>query len=70
MTFEYKNLLLINSPQNKVTLIIAINGKKNKNKLGISCMATEFSDKVTDFTNEQVVQCDAPASQINFNVYT
>ena len=48
MTFEYKNLLLINSPQNKVTLIIAINGKKNKNKLGISCMATEFSE-VTDF---------------------
>ena len=30
MTFEYKNLLLINSPQNKVTLIIAINGKKEK----------------------------------------
>ena len=44
--------------------------EKKKNKLGISCMATEFWDKVTDFTNEQVVQCDVPASQINFDVYT
>ena len=34
---------------------------KKKNKSRISNMPEAFWDKVTDFTDERIVQCDVPA---------
>ena len=45
MAFEYEELLLLKSPQNKVAPNIVITGKKKKkNKSDISCMLGAFCD--------------------------
>ena len=58
MTFEYENLLLLKSPQNKVASNIAIT---EKNKVSQTYMPGTLWDKVIDFTNEPVVQFDVLA---------
>ena len=58
MTFEYENLLLLKSPQNKVASNIAIT---EKNKVSQTYMSGALWDKVIDFTNEPVVQFDVLA---------
>ena len=58
MTFEYENLLLLKSPQNKVASNIAIT---EKNKVSPTYMPGTLWDKVIDFTNEPVVQFDVLA---------
>ena len=59
MTFQYVAALL-KSPQNKVVLNIAITWKKKKNKSDISDIPETFWDKVPDFTDDPVLQCDVP----------
>ena len=39
---------------------IAITWKKKKNKSGISDIPETFWDKVPDFTDDPVLQCDVP----------
>ena len=63
MKFEYENMVLLKSPQNKVASNIAITEKK-KSKWDTSYMPAAFWDKVTNFTVEPVVNCDAPAVKI------
>ena len=58
MTFEYENLLLLKSPQNKVASNIAVT---EKNKVSQTYMPGTLWDKVIDFTNEPVVQFDVLA---------
>ena len=60
MTFKYENLLLLKSSQNNVASNIAITEKK-QSKSDISYMPGALWDKVTDFTDESVVQCDVKA---------
>ena len=59
MTFECEELLLLKSPQNNVASNIAITEKRSNSD--ISYMPGALWDKVIDFTDEPVVQCDALA---------
>ena len=59
MTFEYKNLLLLKSPQNNVASNIAVT--ENKQRVCVSCVPGTLCDKVTDFADEPVAQCDLAA---------
>ena len=61
MTFEYKNLLQLKSPQNNVASSIVITEKKKAIQTYHICQEW---DKVNDFTDEPVVQCDVPAVEI------
>ena len=64
ITFGYVKLLSLKWPQNKVVPNIAITEKKEKHTLPhkshILYMPEAFWDKVTDFIDEPVVQCDVP----------
>ena len=58
MTFEYKKLLLLKSPENKVASKLR---PLKKNKTNMPYMHWALWDKVIDFTDEPVVQCDVAA---------
>ena len=58
ITFKSKKLLLLKSPQNKLHQIL-LSLEKNKNKSEID----KGTHKVTDFTDEPIVQCDVPAEK-------
>ena len=60
MTFEYKNLLLLKSPQNNVASNIAVTENKQRKSVK-SCVPGTLCDKVTDFADEPVAQCDLAA---------
>ena len=59
MTFDYEKLLLLKSPHVKWHQILRSLGKK-QNKPGTSYMPGTFWDKVINFTDEPVFQCDVP----------
>ena len=61
MTIEYKNLLQLKSPQNNVASGIVITEKKKAIQTYHICQEW---DKVKDFTDEPVAQCDVPAIEI------
>ena len=56
MTLESENILLLKSQQNNVASNIVITKKQSKSD--ISHIPRALWDKVIDFTDEPVVQCD------------
>ena len=59
---KYENLLLLMSPQNNVAS--NLRSLKKQSKSNISYIPGALWDKVIIFTDEPVVQCDAPAEKI------
>ena len=60
MTFEYKNLLLLKSPQNNVVSNIVIT-EQNKASQTYHICKGHYEIKLIDFIDEPVVQCDIPS---------
>ena len=60
MTFQYKKLLLLKSPQNNV--VSNFWPLKNQSESNIY-MPGALWDKIIEFTDEPVVQCDVPAAK-------